>query len=46
MIHAIAHHFEHFGIQKGSVGLEYTFLTQSMMLHAYPFRTSHREGAF
>jgi Xaa-Pro aminopeptidase len=31
MIHAIAHHFEHFGIQQGSVGLEYTFLTQSMM---------------
>lgn len=31
MIHAIAHHFEHFGIQAGTVGLEYTFLTQSMM---------------
>ncbi|MCX9082294.1 MAG: Xaa-Pro peptidase family protein [Candidatus Methanoperedens sp.] len=31
MIHAIAHSFEHFGIEKGNVGLEYTFLTQSMM---------------
>ena len=31
MIHSIAHHFEHFGIQEGAVGLEYTFLTQSMM---------------
>ena len=31
MIHAIAHHFEHFGIGAGTVGLEYTFLTQSMM---------------
>ena len=31
MIHSIAHHFEHFGIKTGTVGLEYTFLTQSMM---------------
>jgi Xaa-Pro aminopeptidase len=31
MIHSIAHHFEHFGIQRGAVGLEFTFLTQSMM---------------
>jgi Xaa-Pro aminopeptidase len=31
MIHSIAHYFEHFGIAKGAVGLEYTFLTQSMM---------------
>ena len=31
MIHSIAHDFEHFGISKGAVGLEYTFLTQSMM---------------
>ena len=31
MIHAIAHYFKEFGILKGSVGLEYTFLTQSMM---------------
>jgi Xaa-Pro aminopeptidase len=31
MIHSIAHHFEHFGIREGAVGLEFTFLTQSMM---------------
>ncbi len=31
MIHSIAHHFAHFGIKQGTVGLEYTFLTQSMM---------------
>lgn len=31
MIHSIAHDFEHFGISRGTVGLEYTFLTQSMM---------------
>lgn len=31
MIHSIAHYFEHFGIRQGAVGLEYTFLTQSMM---------------
>jgi Xaa-Pro aminopeptidase len=31
MIHSIAHHFEHFGISTGTVGLEYTFLTMSMM---------------
>ena len=31
MIHSIAHYFEHFGIREGAVGLEYTFLTQSMM---------------
>lgn len=31
MIHSIAHHFEHFGIRDGTVGLEYTFLTKSMM---------------
>lgn len=31
MIHSIAHHFDHFGITGGTVGLEYTFLTQSMM---------------
>jgi Xaa-Pro aminopeptidase len=31
MIHSIAHYFEHFGISEGAVGLEYTFLTQSMM---------------
>jgi len=31
MIHSIAHHFAQFGITGGTVGLEYTFLTQSMM---------------
>jgi len=31
MIHSIAHYFEQFGIQQGTVGVEYTFLTQSMM---------------
>ncbi len=31
MIHSIAHYFEHFGIKEGTAGLEYTFLTQSMM---------------
>ncbi len=31
MIHSIAHYFEHFGIKEGAVGLEYAFLTRSMM---------------
>jgi Xaa-Pro aminopeptidase len=31
MIHSIAHYFEQLGIRKGVVGLEHTFLTQSMM---------------
>ena len=31
MIHSIAHNFEHLGIRQGTLGLEYTFLTQSMM---------------
>jgi Xaa-Pro aminopeptidase len=31
MIHSIAHNFEHLGMKEGTVGLEYTFLTQSMM---------------
>jgi Xaa-Pro aminopeptidase len=31
MIHSIAHFFQHFAISSGSVGLEYTFLTRSMM---------------
>jgi Xaa-Pro aminopeptidase len=31
MIHSIAQNFEHFGIKEGKAGLEYTFLTQSMM---------------
>lgn len=31
MIHSIHHYFEEFDISKGALGLEYTFLTQSMM---------------
>lgn len=31
MIHSIAHHFREFGIQQGTVGFEFTFLTQAMM---------------
>jgi len=31
MIHSIAHYFKDFEIDKGAVGLEYTFLTQPMM---------------
>ena len=31
MIHSIAHYFERFGLREGTVGLEHTFLTQSMM---------------
>ena len=31
MIHSIAHFFSRFGLARGTVGLEYTFLTQSMM---------------
>ncbi len=31
MLHSIADFFKQFGIQKGVVGLEYTFLTKSMM---------------
>ncbi len=31
MIHSIADFFKQFGISKGVVGLEYTFLTQAMM---------------
>jgi Xaa-Pro aminopeptidase len=31
MIHATAHYFRDFGIQQGTLGLEYTFLTQSML---------------
>ena len=48
MIHAIAHHFGHFGISKGTVGLEYTFLTQSMMAmlthpHAKPEKVAVKD---
>ncbi len=31
MIHSIAHFFEQFGIKEGVMGLEYNYLTQSMM---------------
>jgi Xaa-Pro aminopeptidase len=31
MIHSIAHDFARFGIEDGVMGVEYTFLTQSMM---------------
>ncbi len=31
MIHSIAHYFEHFEISRGVIGLEYTYLTQSMI---------------
>lgn len=31
MIHSIAHDFSRFGIESGVMGLEYTYLTQSMM---------------
>lgn len=31
MIHSIAHSFSRFGIRRGVVGLEYTFLTRSMV---------------
>lgn len=31
MIHSIAHYFAHFGLRQDVMGLEYTFLTQSMM---------------
>jgi len=48
MIHSIAHHFEHFGISQGTVGLEYTFLTQSMMAmfthpHAKPEKVTVKD---
>lgn len=48
MIHSIAHYFDHFGIDQGTVGLEFTFLTQSMMAmlthpHAKPERVLPRD---
>ena len=48
MIHSIAHHFERFGISQGTVGLEYTFLTQSMMAmlthpHAKPEKVAVKD---
>lgn len=49
MIHAIAHYFENFGITAGVMGLEYTFLTQSMMgmvthPHAKPAGVTVKDG--
>lgn len=49
MIHSMAHDFERFGIRKGAVGLEYTFLTQSMMgmlthPHAKPKEVTVKDG--
>jgi len=49
MIHSIAHHFEHFGLRQGVVGLEYTFLTQSMMAmvthpHAKPEKVAVKDS--
>ena len=49
MIHSIAHYFDRFGIKKGRMGLEYTFLTQSMMgmlthPHAKPKRVVVQNG--
>jgi Xaa-Pro aminopeptidase len=49
MIHSIAHFFEHFGIDQGTVGLEYTFLTHSMMdmfthPHAKPEGITVKDG--
>ena len=48
MIHSIAHNFQHFGISEGCVGLEYTFLTQSMLAmmthpHAKPEKVVPRD---
>lgn len=48
MIHSIAHNFERFGIHQGTLGLEYTFLTQSMMgmvthPHAKPAEVSVKD---
>jgi Xaa-Pro aminopeptidase len=48
MIHGIAHNLEHFGIRMGVMGLEFTFLTQSMMSmlthpHAKPAEVTTRD---
>jgi len=48
MIHSIAHFYQHFGIASGAVGLEYTFLTRSMMgmlthPHAKPERVEVKD---
>lgn len=49
MIHSIAHYFEQFGIQEGTMGLEYTYLTHSMMAmfthpHAKPEKVTVMDG--
>jgi len=49
MIHAVAHCFDRFGISRGTVGLEYTFLTQTMMgmmthPHAKPADVTARDA--
>lgn len=45
MIHSIAHYFEHFGIDRGTMGLEYTFLTHSMMdMFTHPHAKPERVG--
>lgn len=51
MIHSIAHYFNDFGIQKGTLGLEHTFLTGSMMgmlthPHAKPKRIAVKDCTF
>lgn len=48
MIHSIAHYFKDLDIKNGAVGLEYTFLTQSMMgmlthPHAKPEKISVKD---
>jgi Xaa-Pro aminopeptidase len=48
MIHSIARFFQHFAISSGAVGLEYTFLTRSMMgmlthPHAKPEKVEVRD---
>jgi Xaa-Pro aminopeptidase len=48
MIHSIAHFFTHFGVTEGTLGLEYTFLTHSMMHmlthpHAKPERVQVKD---
>jgi Xaa-Pro aminopeptidase len=42
MVSSIAYHFEHFGIRRGVVGLEYNFLTQSMINIAHGLPTSRK----
>ena len=49
MIHSIAHFFKHFGVTEGTLGLEYSFLTHSMMHmlthpHAKPEKVQLKDG--